>query len=119
MSIFPLPRRLKLHSMMLQQLGYDVIVCTDSFEALTVFRKDFEKIDVLVTDMTMPGLTGDKLAKACQEIKPDLITIICTGYSEVASLKSAAVLGVLAVVQKPIVKGDIARVLREGLDSQD
>jgi len=48
--------------------------------------------------------------------EPDLTSIICTGYSEVASLKSAAALGVLAVVQKPIVKGALARALREGLD---
>ena len=106
----------KMHSMMLKQLGYRVIVCTDSFQALAVFRKDSGKIDALVTDMTMPGLTGDKLAKACQEIKSDLTTIICTGYSEVASPKSVTALGVLAVVQKPIVKEKLTRALREGLD---
>lgn len=109
----------RMQSMLLQQLGYDAIVCTDSFQALALFRKDYQKIDALVTDMTMPGLTGDKLAKACQEIKPELTTIICTGYSEAASLKSSAVLGVFAVVQKPIVQGVLARTLRKGLDSQD
>lgn len=108
----------QMQSRILEQLGYSVIVCTDSFEALSVFRNDPQKIDALVTDMTMPGLTGDKLAKACQKIRPGLVTIICTGYSEVVATKNAAALGVLAVVQKPIVKGELARVLREGLDSR-
>lgn len=103
----------------LEQLGYTVIVCTDSLEALRLFRSEPQNIDALVTDMTMPGLTGDKLTKACQKLKPDLISLVCTGYSEIVSPRSATEMGVLAVIQKPIIKGELARVLRDGLDNRD
>ena len=107
----------KMHGRILEQLGYRVTVCSNSFEALKTFRSESSNISVLLTDMTMPGLTGEKLAQSCQEIKPELVVIICTGYSEVATSKTAIELGVHAVVQKPVVGTALARALREGLDS--
>jgi len=107
----------KMQAKLLEQYGYRVTVCSDSSEALSIFRNDPSGFAALLTDMTMPGLTGEKLAQACQKIKPELVVIVCTGYSEVATPKSAGELGVHAVVQKPIVGTDLAKVLREGLDS--
>jgi nitrogen-specific signal transduction histidine kinase/ActR/RegA family two-component response regulator len=108
----------KMHAKVLEQLGYRVTVCSDSFDALSVFRKSAAGYDALLTDMTMPGLTGEKLAQACKQLKPALVAIICTGYSELASFQSPAALGVQAVIQKPIAGAELAKTLREVLDSR-
>jgi PAS domain S-box-containing protein len=108
----------RLHGRVLEQLGYNVIICTDSVEALGLFRAGHEKIEALLTDMTMPGLTGERLAEACREIKPDLVTVICTGYSDTVLKKDKSFMEACSLVQKPILKRELARVLRQGLDSR-
>lgn len=100
----------------LEQLGYSVTTCTSSVEALKLFGSKPESFDLLITDMTMPNMTGDKLAVEVMKIRPEIPVIICTGYSKSISEESVAELGIKALVYKPIVKGDFASTVRSVLD---
>jgi CheY-like chemotaxis protein len=70
---------------MLERLGYRVTTRTSSIEALTTFRNQPESFDLMITDQTMPGLTGVDLARLRLQIRPDLPIILCTGYSTLMS----------------------------------
>jgi CheY-like chemotaxis protein len=101
---------------MLERLGYLVTVRTRSIEALEVFRASMEKFDLVITDLTMPNMTGDKLAGELMNIRPDIPIILCTGFSEKMSKKRAEALGIKDLLMKPIVKNDLAKTVREVLD---
>jgi YesN/AraC family two-component response regulator len=101
---------------MLKRLGYQVTGCTSSIEALEVFRASKDKLDLVITDLTMPNKTGDKLAEELMNIRPDISIILCTGFSERMSKKRAEALGIKSFLLKPIVKNDIAKTIREVLD---
>lgn len=106
----------QMGSRTLEQLGYTVTVCTSSIEALELFKSKPEKFDLVVTDMTMPNLTGDKLAVKIMEIRPDIPVILCTGYSKTISEDDSAKLGIKAYSHKPIVKANLAKTIRNVLD---
>ncbi len=72
----------KLNKMTLERLGYKVTTSTSSLEALEAFRVAPGSFDLVITDMTMPNMTGDKLAAELIKIRPDIPVIICTGYSK-------------------------------------
>jgi PAS domain S-box-containing protein len=101
---------------MLDRLGYKVTSRTSSLEALELFRNKPDRFDLVITDMTMPQMTGDKLSEALMEIRSDLPVILCTGYSEHISEGTAEELGIKAFVMKPIVMREIATTIREVLD---
>ncbi len=101
---------------MLERLGYQVTVRTSSIEALEAFRASMDKFDLVITDLTMPNMTGDKLAGELMNIRPDIPIIICTGYSEWMSKKRAEALGIKGFIMKPIVKSDLAKLIREVID---
>jgi PAS domain S-box-containing protein len=101
---------------MLQSYGYEVTTSTDSLEALNLFRSDPSRFDLVITDMTMPHMTGDALAKALMERRPDLPVILCTGFSASMTDKAAAELGIRALVMKPILMHQIAATVRRVLD---
>jgi len=103
---------------MLEHLGYQVVVRTSSVDALELFRKKADQFDLVITDMTMPNLTGDKLVKELMAIRPDLPIILCTGFSEYVSEEKAKALGVQEFVIKPLVMKDLAKAVRRALDSQ-
>ncbi len=65
---------------MFEHLGYQVITRTSNIEALELFRNNPDKFDLVITGMTMPKMTGDKLAQEFIKIRPDISIIICTGY---------------------------------------
>ena len=67
---------------MLNRLGYTVTMHTSSPEALECFRENPEAFDLLLTDVTMPGITGDRLAQEVLAIRPDIPILLCTGFSE-------------------------------------
>ncbi len=106
----------KMGSQMLARLGYSVTTRTSSIEALKLFQAKPNDFDLVMTDMTMPNLTGDKLAVALMNIRPDIPVIICTGYSKKLSDDSAAEIGIKAFAYKPIVKADLAKTVRKVLD---
>ena len=103
---------------MLSRLGYAVTVRTDSREALNLFRKKPHRFDLVLTDMTMPGINGAQLTRALLELRPDLPVILCTGFSESVSEEEARAAGVRAYLMKPVVRSQLARAIREALAAE-
>jgi two-component system cell cycle sensor histidine kinase/response regulator CckA len=81
-----------------------------------LFRSKQDDFDLVVTDMTMPNMTGDKLAIELMKIRSDISVIICTGYSKKISGEIASEIGIKAFAYKPIVKADLAKTVRKVLD---
>ncbi len=96
----------------LERLGYQVTTRLSSVDALNTFRKSPEAFDLLVTDMTMPNMTGDELAKAVTEIRPDLPIILCTGFSEKIGKEEASRKGIKEILMKPISLSEISKKVR-------
>jgi CheY-like chemotaxis protein len=101
---------------MLERLGYQVTVRTSSIEALEAFRASMDKFDLVITDLTMPNMSGDKLAGELMNIRPDIPIILCTGFSEKMSKERAEALGIKGFLMKPILKSDLAKLTREVID---
>lgn len=107
----------RLESQMLSRLGYQVTEYTDSLEALNKFKINPERYDLVISDMTMPNMTGDQLAREILSIKPSMPIIICTGFSERVNEEQALVIGVKGFLMKPVVKYDMAEMVRNVLDA--
>jgi len=101
----------------LQRLGYRVTACTSSLEALQHFQKDPAAFDLVITDMTMPRMTGKELAVELLKLNPQVPIILCTGFSETITEEAAKRLGIQAFILKPIVMSDLAETMRKVLDS--
>ena len=101
----------------LEKLGYTVTTRTSSIEALELFRAQPDGFDFVITDMTMPNMTGDRLAKELLEIRNDIPILLCTGYSERISKEKANQIGICDFVMKPLEMGNLARTIRNVLDS--
>lgn len=108
---------------MLERLGYTVVASTNSIEALEVFRAQPEQFDLVITNMTMPKMTGDKLAGELMRIRSDIPIVLCTGYSDGITEERAKAMGIRAFVMKPILKHEMAEtikgVLAEGTKRKD
>jgi len=100
----------------LERLGYRVTVRISSVEALELFRAKPNQFDLVITDMTMPNMTGDQLAAELMKIRSGIPIILCTGYSKKISDQSAADMGIKAFAYKPVVKMDLAKTVRKVLD---
>ena len=96
---------------MIESLGYNVTLCTNSITALSLFREQPNKFDILVTDQTMPGMTGIDLARNILKIRPNFPIIICTGYSNIVDENSAKEVGIKAFIMKPVTKRELAESL--------
>ena len=105
-----------LNRQRLERLGYKVVSKTDPSEALAFFRYNPHQIDLVITDMTMPRMTGDKLAQEILNIRSDIPIIICTGYSQKMTAEKAREFGIRKYIEKPIEMGTLARSVREVLD---
>ena len=101
---------------MLSSLGYCVTERTSSVEALELFRSRPNDFDLVITDMTMPNLTGDRLAVELIKIRPDIPIILCTGYSRKLSDKTVSQLGIKALTYKPIAMTELSKLVRKVLD---
>lgn len=101
---------------MLIRLGYRVIVHHDSLEAVRQFRCDPRCCDLVLTDMTMPAMTGSELAREMLSLRPDLPVVMLTGYSESIDRSRAMQTGIREFLFKPVKKESLARALREVLD---
>jgi PAS domain S-box-containing protein len=100
----------------LERLGYKVTTRTSSVDALELFKIKRYDFDLVITDLTMPNMTGDRLTVELREIRPDIPVILCTGYSKKYSDKTTLSIGVNAFVYKPVVKADLAKTVRKVLD---
>ena len=103
---------------LLESLGYKVTATTSSNEALEFFLKAPDRFDLVVTDMTMPEMMGDKLAQRMMEIRPDIPIILYTGYSEHITEKRAKSIGIREFILKPFEIKDMARIIRTVLDKK-
>jgi CheY-like chemotaxis protein len=102
----------KMGGQLLESLGYDVTTRTSSIEALELFNADPDRFDLVITDMTMPNMTGDQLAQRLLRTRADIPIILCTGFSAKIDAKKAKAIGIREFLPKPVVKSDIARKIK-------
>ncbi len=105
-----------MEQQMLENLGYEVTARTDSTKALEEFSEQPHNFDLVITDMTMPQMTGDELAQKLLDIKPDIPVILCTGFNEDITEEKALAMGIQKFVMKPVIKNDLATTIRTVLD---
>jgi DNA-binding NtrC family response regulator len=101
---------------MLKSLGYEVLSKTNSLLALEIFKKDPQKFDLVITDQTMPNMTGDVLAKEIMKIRSEIPVILCTGFSHTITAEEAKAIGIRGFLMKPFVTSQIANTTRNVLD---
>ena len=106
----------KIADRILKGLGYSVTTRTSSIEALELFKSNPAGFDLIVSDMTMPGMTGDQFARELIAVRPDIPVIICTGFSEKMNKAKAETTGIKGFLMKPVVKSEMARMVRKVLD---
>ncbi|MEN6321647.1 MAG: PAS domain S-box protein [Syntrophaceae bacterium] len=104
---------------MLAGLGYDVVERTSSLEALKLFQSRPDRFDLVITDMTMPNMTGTELAKEIMSIRPGIPVMLCTGFSETVSPEKARAIGLREFIIKPLLKNQLAAVIRRVLDQKE
>lgn len=109
------PALIKMGEKLLTQLGYAVKTAPDSFEALQIFRQEPERFDLVLSDVTMPGMTGERLAEELLKIRPDLPIVLCTGFSRRITENDFSQYGVKALLYKPFVRADLALTIRKAL----
>jgi len=100
---------------LLAELGYRVVATTSSAEALALFEAGPARFDVIITDQTMPDMTGAALAKAMRALRPDIPIILCTGFSHSVNAETAETEGINAFVMKPVTKRELATAIRRVL----
>ena len=106
----------KLVTQMLERQGYEVVGKTSSTEALKLFQEESDKFDLVITDMAMPDMPGDRLAQELIKIRPTIPVIICTGHSDRMDEGKAMKSGIAAYAMKPLVKTDLVNTVRRVLD---
>jgi signal transduction histidine kinase len=102
----------------LMLLGYDAVVCASSVEALEVFRRAPQHFELVITDQTMPHMTGEELALELRRLRSDIPIILCTGFSHIMQAERAQELGIDAFLMKPFTMQDLARVIQQVLASR-
>ncbi len=106
----------KVIKRMLEQQGYDIVGKTSSTEALKLFQAKSDKFDLIISDLSMPDMAGDRLAHELIKIRQDIPVILCTGHSEPIDEDEAKKLGIRAYVMKPLLKAVLAKTVRKVLD---
>lgn len=104
---------------MLERLGYTVETQISSIDALALFRAEPSRFDLVITDMTMPDMTGERLAMELMRIQPDIPVILCTGYSETDLEERAGNIGIRALVMKPVVISELSKSIRMALAGKE
>jgi len=113
------PMLVEIMARNLEYHGYTVTGSTDSRKALDMVRAEPNRFDLIISDQTMPGLTGTELAKAALEIVPLMPIIICTGHSTVTSAEDAMAMGIKRYLHKPVIGEELARTVRMVLDEKE
>ncbi len=107
------PAIISFMSQFVGRLGYSHIEFTDPARALETFEKESDSVDLIITDLTMPGMSGLDFARAAKTLRPDIPIIISTGFSEDLTDEILEKYGIQKVLMKPIITGDFARVLAQ------
>lgn len=110
------PYLVELAREMLEDLGYKVLGLTSSVEALKLFRKRSHHFHLVITDMTMPGMTGIHLSREILKMRPDIPIILCTGFNDMINEEKARELGIREFAMKPLSIQAMAKLVRRSLD---
>ncbi len=108
----------KMGKSMLERLGYRVTARTNSLEALNDFLDDPDRFDLVVTDQTMPGMTGADLARRMLRLRPEMPIILCTGYSNLITEDKAKSIGIKGFATKPLSMKSLTALIRRVLDEK-
>ncbi len=111
------PMILETGRRMLERLGYTVETRASGTDALACFRQNPDRFDLVITDMTMPALRGDHLAREILAARPDARIVLCTGFSRQISEDEARRIGIRALVLKPLTAEHLAATVRDVLDT--
>ena len=106
----------KMYRETLERLGYEVTTHYSGVKALEVFLASPDSFDVILTDQTMPHVSGSELAQKVLQVRPDIPIILCTGFSAIISEEKAKEIGIAKFVLKPFSTSDLAHSVREVLD---
>jgi PAS domain S-box-containing protein len=110
------PSIVYMTAQMLRRMGYHVEAKVSPHEAIELLQSGSQKIDLVISDMTMPQMTGIQLFEKVKKIRPDIPVIICTGHSDLINHKKAKELGIAALAMKPITRQTITKAVRDALD---
>jgi len=113
------PSIVELGKMTLEQYGYSVTTSVDPVQALERFKNAPADFDMVITDMTMPGMTGDQLVADLLNIRPDLPIIVSTGFSERMNKEKAKEMGIRKLLGKPVTPATLLSTIREIFDSAE
>lgn len=113
------PLLTELGKQIFERLGYSITVESSSLEALKIFKRQPDQFDIVITDQTMPEMTGSALAREIFAIQPDMPVILCTGYSSIITKEEALAMGIKAFVMKPMAMKEIAPLIRRVLDAKE
>ncbi len=108
----------RMLKIMLERLGYQVQGFSESIKALEFFRSHAVHFDLIISDLTMPGLTGDRLAEEIRKSDPDIPIVLCTGYSGTISPEAAKAAGITEIIPKPFDRSRLSAVIRSVLDKR-
>ncbi len=108
-----------LGGQVINKLGYKVTGMTSGAAALALFQQNPARFDLVITDQTMPGLTGLELAGLLRKARADMPVILCTGYSQSVDAGVAEKAGISAVIMKPFTRDEIARAVRGALEKKE
>ena len=109
---------LDLVKKMLERKGYDITIKEDPVQALELLTRSPESFDLLITDMTMPQMTGDQLIQAVLAVRSTMPIIVCTGFSERMSKEEAVRIGARHYMEKPLGFEQLTRTVRQVLDQE-
>ncbi|MBP7529677.1 MAG: response regulator, partial [Syntrophorhabdaceae bacterium] len=108
----------ELNQQRLTRLGYNVVATTSSMDALHIFRQGPDGFDLVITDQTMPNLTGTELAAELLNVRANIPILLCTGHGDKVSLERAREAGIKAVLIKPLDKREMAQAVRRVLNAE-
>jgi CheY-like chemotaxis protein len=107
-----------MEKVMLEKQGYRVTPRTSSIEGLEAFKANPDMFDLVITDTTMPNMSGDQLAKKILQIRPDIPILVCSGFSENMNDETAKAKGLSGFLAKPIVRSELCKMVRKALDNR-
>ncbi len=102
---------------LLESLGYQVETRASAIDAIEAFRSNSQKYDLIISDITMPRMTGDEMARQVKAIRPDIPIILCSGFSNRIHEQTMQSLGINVILMKPVSYADLAYAVRQALDS--
>ena len=110
---------LEMGEQLLTRLGYGVTCEIHSAAALALVEESPARFDLVITDQTMPEMTGMELAKRIRAVRPDMPIILVTGFSHLVDAESANAAGIRGFAMKPLTRKEIAKTVRDVLDTKN